>query len=774
MRNHRTHLSSRLLFVLFLLALTAPPTVFAADAPGRPRVGLVLGGGGARGIAHVGVLKMLEELRIPVDCVAGTSMGSIIGGLYASGMTPEQMSETVQRIDWPAAFTDGPPRADLPFRTKQEQRVLLTDKGVGIKDGQVRLPKGLLQGQNLLLLLQELSLPAAQVRDFDQLRIPYRAVATDLATGKPVVLKSGSLAKAMRASMSIPSALTPVELDGKLLVDGGVSDNVPVDVARQLCRPDVIIAVDVGAPLAPASELTSVLSITEQLTTILTVRNAQEQIKTLERKDILITPDLKDISSVDFDRSQEAVGVGYAAAQGKRGELSRLSVAPAAYQAYLAARPELPGNLHPVIDFVRIKNNTRLSDQVIIEQLRIRPGERLEPQKLNRNLNIIYGMGDFQQVDYSLVEEDGKTGLIVEASQQDIGANTLNFGLFLGANLKGDSLFNVSAAYTMKQLNSLGGEWRNFIQIGGNIDLETDFYQPLTAAQEYFVDPYLSYEQYDLDIQGSFQAQNASNRFRVRQFQAGVDVGRNLKHWGRLSLGLHYKTGSNDLRIGQSYSFFEDYSICRKVPVLEQSQDVRLLCSEGDFNNSGYSIRWAADTLDSVNFPTSGYFASLRYNSALTALGADQDIQTLSLDAIKPYTWGKSTLIPRIRLAGTLSGDPGPQNLFVLGGFLNLSGYQSGQLSGQYIALGELVYMYRLDNASAAFTIPLYAGGSLELGGAWNDLDDVAFDSLIPAGSLFLGADTPLGPLYLGAGLAENRAADDTSASLYLMLGKLF
>ena len=262
------------LAILVLLAILPSATAISADATtrNRPRIGLVLGGGGARGIAHVGVLKTLEEMRIPVDCIAGTSMGSIIGGLYASGMSPEQMSETVQRIDWPAAFTDGPPRPDLPFRTKEEQRILLNAE-IGLKQGKVQLPKGLLEGQNLLLLLEQLSLPAASVHDFDKLRIPYRAVATDLATGEPVILGSGELAKAMRASMSIPSALVPVELNGKILVDGGVADNVPVDVARELCHPDVIIAVNVGAPLAPADQLNSVLSVTEQLTNFLTVGN---------------------------------------------------------------------------------------------------------------------------------------------------------------------------------------------------------------------------------------------------------------------------------------------------------------------------------------------------------------------------------------------------------------------------------------------------------------------------------------------------------------------
>ena len=739
---------SWLLLTLCLLVLAGPLAASVADAaPNRPRVGLVLGGGGARGIAHVGVLKMLQELRVPVDCVAGTSMGSIIGGLYAAGMTPEEMTETVQRIDWPAAFTDGPPRADLPFRTKQEQRVLLTNNGVGIKDGQVQLPQGLLQGQNLLLLLQELSLPAAKIRDFDQLRVPYRAVATDLATGAPVVLKSGDLAMAMRASMSIPSALVPVELDGKLLVDGGVSDNIPVDVVREFCRPDVIIAVDVGAPLAPASELNSLLSITGQLTTILTVRNAQQQIKTLGRRDILITPDLRDLSSLAFARSREAVTIGYAAAEGKRGELSRLSVSPAAYQAHLAGRPELPENHRPVIGFIRIKNTTRLSDQVIEKQLHVKPGEPLDPEELNRNLNIIFGMGDFQQVTYSLVEEDGKTGLVVEATQQHIGANTLNFGLFLGANMKGDSLFNLSVAYTLSQLNSLGGEWRNFVQIGGNTKLETDFYQPLDAAQEYFINPYLSYQRYNLDLFNDSNEDNAS--FRVYRANIGMEVGRNLEHWGRLSLGLRYGSGKNDLRFGQI------------------STNANTI-NEGSFDDGGYSIRWAADTLDNLNFPTSGYYANLVFYDSLTDLGASNNFSTLSLNAAKPYTWGKQTLIPRVVLSGRLSGDLDVQDLFLLGGFLNLSGYQVGQISGQYAALGELIYMYRLDNASAAFTIPLYAGGSLEVGGAWNDLDDITFDSLIPAGSLFLGADTPLGPLYLAGGLAKG------DASLYLMLGRLF
>lgn len=725
--------------LIFWFFIQAPAN---AVERGRPRVGLALGGGGARGIAHIGVLKLLEEMRVPIDCIAGTSMGSIIGGLYASGMSVDQMSDTLQEIDWPRVFSDGPPRADLPFRIKQEQRVLLNAR-VGLKQGKVRLPMGLLEGQNLLLLLEELSLPAASVHNFDELRIPYRAVATDLATGSPVVLGSGELAKAMRASMSIPSALVPVKIDGKLLADGGVANNVPVDVTRQLCRPDIIIAVNVGAPLIATEQLNSVLAITEQLTNILTVRNTTQQLSTLSRSDVLIVPELNDLTSIDFNRAADAIAIGYAAAQAKRRELSRLSASPDEYQAYLTALPPIPQAERPIIDFIRIKHDTRLSDQVIASQLRIKPGDRLDPQQLNRDLNAIYGMSEFQRVNYTLVRENGKTGLVVEAQQQDIGSDTLKFGMFLAANLKGDSEFSIGGAYTMSALNSLGAQWRNFVQLGGNIALTSDFYQPLNEDQTYYLNPYFKYEQYNLDLSNEDFA--ISTGFRVYRSEIGIEVGRNLEHWGRLAFGLFYGAGRNDFRLGQASAH------------------------EGAFNTGGYSIRWTADTLDNLSFPTSGNTFTLTFRDAMTALGADRDIRTLDLHWLHAYTWGPYSIIPRARLAGKLSGEAGIQDLFLQGGFLNLSGYQSGQLSGQYAALGELIAMYRLNDASAAFTLPIFAGGSLELGGVWNDYRDVTLDSLIPAGSLFLGVDTWLGPFYLGAGYAEGG-----NASLYMQLGKLF
>lgn len=724
---------------LLLGASTAPGVAAAAN---RPRIGLVLGGGGARGIAHIGVLQMLEEMRIPIDCIAGTSMGSIIGGLYAAGMSVEQLRETVQRIDWPQAFLEGPPRTDLPMRVKEEQRILLNAE-VGIRQGQAQLPKGLREGQNLLLLLEQLSLPAASIHDFDQLRIPYRAVATDLATGEAVVLGSGELAKAMRSSMSIPSALVPVELDGRLLVDGGVANNLPVDVARQLCQPDAIIAVNVGAPLADAKTLNSFMLVIEQLTNILTVRNTAEQAKSLGRKDVLITPDFGDLTSLDFNRAADAIAIGYAAAQAQQRQLARLAITHSLYRQYQSALPIIVKNEYPIIDFIRIDNNTRLADQVIEGQLRIKPGDRLDPEKLNRNLNTIYGMGEFQRVNYTLVQENERTGLVVETRAKDIGTDILRFGFSMGANLKGDSEFGIGIAYTMTELNSLGAQWRNLLQVGGNIALMSDFYQPLSVSQHYYINPYLRYEQYNLDLYNSSYDLNTG--FRIYRSEMGVEIGKNLANWGRLSAGLFYGVGRNDFRLGKPSAY------------------------ANSFDSGGYLVRWQTDTLDSLNFPTAGTYTNILFRDSRPELGADHQTSTLSLNFVHALTWGKDSLVPRVRLAGKLSGELGIQDLFLQGGFLNLSGYQMGQLSGQYAALAEVIYLHRLTDASAAFTIPVFAGGSLELGGAWNDMEDLTVSSLIPAGSLFLGLDTPLGPFYMGAGYAEGG-----NASLYLSLGKLF
>ena len=271
----------------------------AIDSRTPVRIGLVLSGGGARGMAHVGVLKVLDELHLRVDAIAGASMGAVVGGLYASGMSGREIEALLGSAEWQEAFRDRPPRNDLNFRRKQEEREFLVDLPLGIQGRELRIPTGLLQEQKLTQLLRRATLPVAGVTRFDELQIPFRAVATDLETGDPVIMGSGDLATALRASMSAPGVFAPVERDGALLVDGGLSENLPMDVARAMGA-DILLVVDVSFQLQTRDRLESALAVSNQMLAILVRRDAERQKATLSKRDVLIEPDLFDMASTDF------------------------------------------------------------------------------------------------------------------------------------------------------------------------------------------------------------------------------------------------------------------------------------------------------------------------------------------------------------------------------------------------------------------------------------------------------------------------------------------
>src|SRR5580658_3951302 len=312
----------------------------AAAAPHRLRVGLVLSGGGARGAAHIGVLKVLEQMHVPIDAIAGTSMGAVVGGLYASGFSARDIEKIMTSLNWQIAFRDRPPREDLTLRRKQEDENFLVAFPLGVRGHKVVLPKGLIEGQGLSQLLRRLTLPVARITNFDELPTQFRAVATDLESGQSVVLGSGDLTSAMRASMSAPGIFAPVERQGRVLVDGGIGDNIPVDVARAM-GVDLLIVVDVGSPLQQRNKLTDVTAISNQMLAILLRRNAQAQLATLGPRDILIAPDLGDASSFDFGAVARYIGVGEAAARASADQLAPLAVSDARMQSWQAGRESL-------------------------------------------------------------------------------------------------------------------------------------------------------------------------------------------------------------------------------------------------------------------------------------------------------------------------------------------------------------------------------------------------------------------------------------------------
>jgi NTE family protein len=304
---------ARLLLTFLILVGLAPAVLPAtASAGDRPKIGLALGGGGARGAAHVGVLRTLEELGIPVDYVAGTSMGSIVGGLYAMGMSPDDIERTIEEIDWTEIFKDGPPRQERRFRRKQDDRTFLIDARPGVieKERKVELVPALIQGQKLELALRRYTLPATEVQDFDDLRIPFRAVATDVVSGEAVVLGEGDLATAMRASMAVPAVFAPVEIGDRLLVDGGLAMNLPVSAVRAMGA-DIVIAVDVGGPRRQREEIGNVLAMLDQIASLVTFRNTEEEIAKLGPRDLLIVPPLeREVLASDFPKMPTAIAIG--------------------------------------------------------------------------------------------------------------------------------------------------------------------------------------------------------------------------------------------------------------------------------------------------------------------------------------------------------------------------------------------------------------------------------------------------------------------------------
>lgn len=707
----------------------------------RPRIGLVLSGGGARGAAHIGVLKVLEKMRIPIDYIAGTSMGSIVGGLYASGMTPAEIEEVVTSLDWTQAFTDEIPRAERSFRRKSEDKDYLIKSKPGLSDElEIKIPSGLIQGQTIDLILKKLVLSVNQVQNFDNFTIPFRAVATDIVTGKMVVLKSGDLAMAMRASMSIPTVLSTVEIDDNLLVDGGVSNNLPIDVARKMGA-DIVIAVDISTPLSKRKDLNSTLDIAEQLTGILTRSNTEAQIATLSEKDVFIVPDLGDITTSSFDRAGEAIPMGVAAAEEKIQILGKLSLSKKSYTAYRSSRqvhlPEKQSTA-PVIDFVRIDNQSRLSDSMISARLKIQEGAPLDLTELEKNIGTLYGLELFENIFYDIIQKEGQTGLVVHVKERSWGPNYLQLGFSLGGNQDGDNYYDLSLAYTRTAINQLNGEWRSAVQIGNTPLIFTEIYQPLDDNSLYFINPRLLYKKQTIRLYSS--TDDALTEYGITEYGADLAAGRELGTWGEARIGLLRLTGDANVNIGP------------------QEQP------EYDFNRGELYAKFSVDTFDNFHFPRKGYYGSVTYLRSEENLGADSEFEQIGMEANLAMSWGKNTIRAGARIYSTLDDTAPVQNRFLLGGLFNLSGFNKNELNGQQLGLVRLIYMRRINDFNL---LPTYLGVSLESGNVWEKQMDMGFDTAILAGSLFLGIDTFIGPVYIGYGQAEGN-----HHTIYFYLGK--
>jgi NTE family protein len=732
-------MAAALLICVVTLVLDSSSRAFAQDIDSdRPRIGLALSGGGARGASHVGVLKILERERIPIDYIVGTSMGSIVGGMYASGMSPEEIEAQLVAVDWDNVFQDKVDREDRSFRRKTDDRLWLVEGKLGFNDGK------LVQGQKINQLLIALTLPVADIDDFDELAIPYRAVAADIVTGETVVLDSGNLPKAIRASMSIPAIMSPVPWGDRDLVDGGIASNLPIGVVREMGA-DIVIAVDISTPLSQEDVAASLLSVAEQLSGFLVRNNVEAEIATLGPQDILLVPDLGDIGSADFDRIAEAIPTGVESAEAHLTELRRLSLDEPAYAEHVAAR-RMPDSDPPVIEFLRIDNQTRVSDQYVFAKLHAtQPGQQivgrpLDVEGLEKGIDELYGLEIFSHVTYEVVEENGRHGLQVRTLPRNWGPNYLQLGAKWNTSFNGEGIFNFSASLLKTEMNSWNGEWRTAVSVGEEPGILTDFFQPLGKFGRWFVGARGSLDQFNVNsfAEGTVDIEEQA---RITQFAASAYAGREFATWGRGSLVYTLGGGEREIRIGDPSIPDQDFDIGELSLVLE------------------------ADRLDDLYFPTHGHFASATYRINRTGLGASQNYDQALFAARIARSRGKNTFSFGADYRTTISGEAPPERRFRIGGLFNLSGFEFNQLSGQHY--GRVIGQVRRIFWDAGFA-EVSIGTSVEYGNVWENRSEIDLGDGLFAGSLYLGANTGIGPVHLGYGHAEGG-----TGSFYLYVGAL-
>ena len=717
--------------------LQAQPAPVAPPSMG-PRIGLALSGGGARGIAHVGVLKVLDELRVPISCVTGTSMGAIVGATFASGRTPAEMEKLVLEANWEEIFRDKPPRGEIAVRRKIDDYKTLFAPEYGLKDGGLALPKGVLAGIAIESEFRSMVAPAFGITDFRKLPIPFNAIATDIETGREVVLGSGSLAQAMRASMSVPGAMSPVEIDGRLLVDGAIADNLPIDQARKLCG-DVIIAVNISTPPLTRSEITSAYSVVTQLLNFLGKQTVDDQLKSLTDRDVLIAPELGDVSAVKFDRSKDAIRIGEEATRALADKLSRYSLPPDQYAA-VRARQVAEAKALGTVDEIRVEGLTKTNPAVVRELVESKPGEPLSEEKIGSDLRRIFGTRDYESIDYRIVGGDlGPRAMVITPKEKAWGSDYLRFGLGLASDFQGDNQFNALVQYRKTWLNRLGGEWTTEAQIGQNTHVFTEFYQPLNEEGHWFIAPNAFIGQ---QTRGLFVGQDKVANYLISSGEAGVDVGTNLGTWGQLRGGAVWSKVFARVDTGS--------------PVLPNVRET----------TAGLRAALFVDQTNTAWFPTDGYgFIGTAY-AAMTSFGSALNYQRLEGTARGIRSWGDNVFNVAVSGGTALGSDMPAYESFTLGGPLRLSGYRINEFSGRDYAFGRLMYYHRMYSLPDILGSGLYFGGSAEVGYMANRFANSQSPGTLWSGSAFLGADTFLGPAYLGLGYGGAG-----NWSLYMLLG---
>jgi NTE family protein len=681
-------------------------------------------------------------LRVPIDFVAGTSMGAVVGGLYASGVSPAELDSWFRHADWHFLLSDSLPRASESFRNKEREFNL--NRGVAFtvsRDDGLELPAGLTSGRNVMASLRQLTIPTRHVDNFDRLPIPFRAVATDFESGELVVLSGGDLVISIRASMAVPALFAPQRIGERLLADGGMANNLPISVVQEMGA-DAVIAIDTTEKLKKADQLDTAAAMALQVLTIFTTRETRKEMARLGPGDVLVPIEVEGLTPIDFAKASRSIDAGYEQTMQQRAALVRLSVGPEAFRRHLA-RQRVPREERVMISSLRIRTPDGEFNHRLKKPVEFRVTDEEVFTALQSTIGDLGVMQAYEVSDYQIIGGGDGYGLLVTARKKKTGPAELRFGFDFGYSSTDETDLRLLLSHRMTELNSLGGEWENQLSLGNTTRIGSEWYQPVDGERRYF---FAANAVFGSDFIDGRDAEGDPLRFRQQDYAAGLDFGTRFWQAGELRLG--YARGSS--------------RISRRLGVPD---DVPSSADRGWVHAD-----LIVDTLNAPNFATRGAYGRVSIVSSHQALGASDDYTRVEGQVYRPITFGKNTLVPR--LTGAVKVDGGQVPLYdqvPLGGFLNLSGLSRGGRFGQNAALAELVYFRKLGELNPGLGRGIYAGVSLELGETWDESGTFDMGDATAAGSVFLGADTFLGGLYLGAGVTE-----DGDAAVYFHLGTLF
>jgi len=733
-------------FVFLLLSLPGLSQAGKTQSPlpeDRPKIGLALSGGGARGYAHLGVLKALDEAGIPIDYIAGTSMGGIFGGLYAMGYTPAEMEAVLGALSWSNMLEDETPRRHLVYRRKQEDAQLTLDIELGIHKGKLVFPRGLSQGNQFKLLLRTLALAKGNRQLFEDLAIPFKAVATDIVTGEVAVLDEGDFVKAIRASVALPGVFSPVTVDGRLLSDGGMVCNLPVDQVREMGA-DIVIAVDISKPLRTKEELGSLLSISSQAISLLTALNVQNSLK---HADIVITPDVGRFDFLDFSPVEDLIEEGRLATHQMQDLMAELPKGPPRN----LTNGEEPFSLESVgfeVQSISFSGLNRVDPKRVLHQINLRPDQWVDYGMLRVALHQLEGMQDFDAIDFIFHQDEEGTHLVIEVSEKPYAPHYLRFGWRLFSNdsagLELEGLINQST----HPLNRRGGEWRNQLIVGRNYGFISEYFQPFDLEERLF---FLADLELDRETFNVFEGDQKLAEGDSRIAALGLSIGMQLQNWGEWRLGVTRGIAETRLRTGDPDQFEPGPG---EEPLFGESFDI-----------GGVRTSFRTDLLDDPFLPNSGFSLEVNGFFSMASLGGPDDYEKAELSALKFERFGKNLFMAGMDLGSAFGSELPIYDRFYGGGLQDFAGLESGQITGSYKGVARAGYFRLLGNHVNRTQI----GGWFDVGNYWQQTSDISLSDPLTSCSLFFGRDTRFGPIYFGIGIAEGG-----HAQVFLTVGQLF